>query len=128
MNNYVILGEKYRQIDEAGRVKLVDTSIDVTKKIKDFLGPENFALFQQAEELNSQLWSSYADQGLFITETIYENIFIPELNENIDITVGLYTNLAPGVHPSQLIMHPSYTEWITRLPNEIFSSFITIIE
>jgi hypothetical protein len=108
--------KKYTQIDELGRSSTIDTSGNINQQIENYLGPQDFLLYKEAEKLNSQLWESYSNQGLLITEVIYQHIFIPELNQSVDIEVGLKNSLAPGVHPSQLSMHPSYTEWVAKLP------------
>jgi hypothetical protein len=57
---------------------------------------------------------------LLLPETVYQNIYIPEINQNIDVEVGIQNTLGPNVHPSQIAMHPTYAEWIAQLPPEIF--------
>jgi hypothetical protein len=118
----IIPAPKYFQIDELGRTRLVSATIDaqIQQKIKDHLGLQDFQLYQAAEQLNNQLWQVYADQGLLFNEIVYENIFIPELDQNIDIEVGISNTLGPNVHPSQIAMHPAYAEWLAQLPPEVF--------
>jgi len=109
-------------INELGRTREMSVDIDaqIQQKIKDHLSSQDFLLFEAAEQLNIQLWQEYVDQGLLLPETVYQNIYIPEINQNIDVEVGIHNTLGPNVHPSQIVMHPTYVEWIARLPPEIF--------
>jgi hypothetical protein len=116
------LAQKYIQIDELGRTREMSVTIDaqIQQKIKDHLNPQDFQLFKAAEQLNSQLWQMYVDQGLLSSEVVYQNIYIPELDQNMDIEVGIRNTLGPNVHPSQIAMHPAYAEWLAQLPAEVF--------
>lgn len=112
----------YVHIDGVGRTLISESPLTLDEKIKNYLNEEDYLLYKQAETLNNQLWQTYVDQGLQTNEILYENIFIPEFNENFDIEIGYRTVLAPGIHPSQLAIHPSYAEWLSRLPVDLFGT------
>jgi hypothetical protein len=84
------------------------------------LNPDETTSLITAQDNNSLLWASYQDQGLLIPEDIYETVYIPEFNTNIDVLIGTKLILANGVSPSQLQLHPDWATWLLRLPQDIF--------
>jgi hypothetical protein len=90
------------------------------------LSAEELLDYNAALDKNSQIWGSYESQGLITLEPIYETVYIPEINENIDVKIGEKLVLSPGVSPSQLQMHPDYAEWLNRLPDYIFNKIIIL--
>lgn len=94
-------------------------SPDKGERIKNYLGPENYSAYLVAQEKNDMLQQSFLDNNLYRWEYVYENIYIPELNESYDIEIGLRRVLSPGVHPSDIYMHPEYVEIIKLIPPNI---------
>jgi hypothetical protein len=98
------------------------------KKLADYLSSEDYNLYLQVKTKNTELWQSYVEQNLISTEYEYEEVFVPELNENISIEVKIKTIINPGVAPSQVIIHPEYSDFLSRLPPDLQSTnFVTVI-
>lgn len=106
-------------INEIGQKRLFDPSVNNNEIIKNYLGAEDYEQYHRAFLLNLQLWDDYLNQGLYTIETVHENIFIPELNESVDIPVGTQNVLAPDVQPSQLQLHPEFLVWRARIPLDL---------
>jgi hypothetical protein len=122
ITNKLIRG-KHRVIDLTGVTHLADTiDLELDKKIENFLGAQDYLLYKQAQDLNDKLWLSYMDQNLIQVEILYENVFIPELNDNFDIEMGYRTKLSPGITPAQISLHPEYAAWEHRFPPELFQT------
>ena len=99
----------------------VPTKIDRDKNLKDFLGEDEYAKFKEAEHVNLLLQQSYYAQNLIYEEIIYETVFIAEFNESFDVEIGFKTILADNVHPSTIGFTPEYSEWLSRIPDELIS-------
>lgn len=92
--------------------------------INNNLSPQDQSSFLAAFQQNDLLWKSYLDQGLIISEPIYETVNVPELNDTITTQIGEKLILAAGVNPSQLQMHPDYAHWLSVLPEHLFGKVL----
>lgn len=79
---------------------------------------EDIGQYYWALNENFKLWAHYKDQGWLREETVYESIFVPELNDTLDLGVGVKVTVQPGVNPSQLQLHPEYASFLIRIPQE----------
>ena len=91
------------------------------------LSPQDQSSFFDADRKNRLLWESYESQGLVTARTVYETVYVPEVNENIDVPIGEKLVLAPGVNPSQLQIHPDYVHWLSVLPENLVK-FTLVLE
>jgi hypothetical protein len=94
--------------------------------IQNNLSPEDQSSLEAARNDNNLLWGTYETQGLVTSEKLYETVYVPEVNANIDVLIGEKLLLSEGVSPSQLQIHPNLAQWMPRLPADIFGTNIEL--
>lgn len=89
------------------------------QQLREYLGEEDYLKFEAATKINNDNWTSFFSQGLIRHEVIYENVFIPEFNENFDVEIGFKEIISENTHPSQLVTNPEYAEIVNALSPEL---------
>jgi hypothetical protein len=89
------------------------------QQLREYLGEEDYLQFEAAKKINDDNWKSFFVQGLIRHEVIYENIQIPEFNENFDVEIGFKEILSENTHPSAIFMYPEYVRMVLSLPSEL---------
>lgn len=79
---------------------------------------EDIGKYYWALNENNKLWKNYTDQGWLKEEIVYESIFVPELNDTLDLKVGIKISVQPGANPSQFQLHPEYASLVEKIPLE----------
>lgn len=82
------------------------------------LDAEELDQFLEAEKRNLELIKHYIDSGLMQQDTIKETVYVPAIGQNITVTVGLKTTLAPGVTVLDIPIDPEFGIWHTRYASD----------
>lgn len=99
--------------------KLFDTSnnnslMSIERWAEKTLSNEEYQSFKEAEKRNMLLMEKYESNGLFRREAVKELVYSSTLKQNIHVTVGVNTILAPGVTVLDIPIDPEYGAWHAR--------------
>jgi len=86
------------------------------KNINDWarekLNIEEYNNFLAVNELNSQKWKMYTDEGKIKFYSKYEKFFVPEFNTEIDIAVGRIAESVPPFNLHLLECDPEFKKYL----------------
>ena len=86
----------------------------IEKWAQDNLTPAEYTTFLISKTNSENIWNNYVDQGLVISEPIYESVFSKELNSNIDIEVGVVDKISDAYSGPEIQLDPVYYAFLNR--------------
>ena len=93
---------------------------------KRTLTSSELAAFNTAFTLNHARWDGYVTQNLVSVEPIYQDVYVPVLNETVSTQVGDRTTLAPGVTLEDITLDETWRPWLDRYIAETNPPGVTI--
>lgn len=106
-----------------------EASESITDWANRTLSADELLEFHTAFNLNHAQWLGYQiEQKILTADPIYEDVYVPELNETVSVKVGERTTLAAGVTLQDVTLHESWRPWLDRYMFEVNAPEVTIEE